>query len=213
VGGVHCRRSTQRQRSGNSTGQPDARDASYRLSATVSHPGRLAAADLATEPPVTVMSVYVPSSDRAPDKIARKRTFVETWLAALAGMDPAARARLVVGGDWNVIARTHQPRYPGFLPFEYDLLDQLEDLGLHDAYRNIAPGVQAHSWYGRGGNGYRFDYLHVGTALRSRLQACEYVQQPRESGLSDHAAVTLSMTDVICPPMADLEPSVDGTLF
>lgn len=184
-------------------GRPD-------LAAAVSHPGRLAAADLATDPPITVMSVYVPSSDRAPDKVARKRTFLDSWLNLLADMAAEDRERLLVGGDWNVISREHQPRYPGFLPFEYDVLDRLQALDLYDAHAQIDPGAQAHSWYGRAGNGYRFDYLHLGANLRDRLTACTYVQQPRETGLSDHAAQTLTLAGVSGETADQPQP---GTLF
>ena len=183
------------------------------LVAAISHPGRLAVADLATDPPVTVMSAYVPSSDRALEKVARKRSFIATWLATLTAMSAAERGRLVVGGDWNVLTRTHQPRYPGFLSFEYDLFDQLEHLGLFDAYAQLAPGVQVHSWYGRAGNGYRFDYLHLGSSLRTLLRSCDYVQEPRESGLTDHAAVTLTMDGVTGQPVGARDRHMDDALF
>ncbi|MGC4750725.1 hypothetical protein ACLQ28_34465, partial [Micromonospora sp. DT201] len=91
-------------------------------------------------------------------------------------------------GDYNVISRDHQPRYPGFRPFEYDFLDALALLGLCDVHRTLHPDVQTHSWIGRAGNGYRFDYLHAGPGLLSHLAAAAYLNQPRLEGLSDHLA-------------------------
>lgn len=166
-------------------------------------PGRVVAARiLGTR--TTVIGVYVPSSDRAPEKLARKRDFLTSLLAALHSLPEQTRAHLVLGGDYNVIARDHQPSYRSFLPFEYALLDSLQDLGLSDAYTGRQITTQPHSWIGRTGNGYRFDYFHVGTALRERVIDCSYLHQPREQKLSDHAAVTLTL-DVPSPA----RPSTD----
>ncbi|WP_431893329.1 exodeoxyribonuclease III [Micromonospora haikouensis] len=164
------------------------------ITAGLSIPGRAVAATVRTDPPVTVLGVYVPSSDRAPAKVERKRAFLTTLADTLDQMPADERAHLVLGGDYNVIARDHQPAYPGvWLPFEYALFDALTAAGLTDAHTHLTPGVQQHSWFGRAGNGYRFDYLHVGTALRDHLHGGDYLQEPREQRLTDHAAVTLDL--------------------
>ncbi|MEU7925138.1 endonuclease/exonuclease/phosphatase family protein [Micromonospora sp. NPDC049107] len=160
------------------------------LSAGLSLPGRAPAVTLDTHPAVTILGLYVPSSDRAPAKLAKKRDFLTTVTDALTRLSAADRAHLVVGGDYNVISRDHQPRYPGFRPFEYDFLDALDALGLIDVHRALHPGVQAHSWIGRNGNGYRFDYLHAGAALMPTVVSSTYLHQPRQAKLTDHAALT-----------------------
>jgi exonuclease III len=163
------------------------------LAAGVTLPGRVAAGTIAADPELTVIGVYVPSSDRAPDKVSRKRDFIATLLTAVDNIPAAERATLVLGGDYNVITRDHQPRYPGFLPFEYAMLDALESHDLVDAYQHCSPGVQAHSWIGRSGNGYRFDYFHVGQALVDHIVDCSYLHEPRELKLTDHAAAALTL--------------------
>ncbi|KXK62132.1 hypothetical protein AWW66_09845 [Micromonospora rosaria] len=164
------------------------------ITAGLSIPGRAVAATTHTEPQVTVLGVYVPSSDRANDKVERKRAFVDSLVTVIGALPVGERAHLVLGGDYNVISRDHQPPYPGvWLPFEYALFDALNAAGLTDAHQHLAPGVQQHSWFGRAGNGYRYDYLHVGTGLLDQLRAGEYLQEPRERRLSDHAAVTLGL--------------------
>jgi len=163
------------------------------LVAGVSLPGRVAAATIDSRPELTVVGIYVPSSDRAPDKLARKRDFVTSLLAAVDRFPDTVRGSLVLSGDYNVITRDHQPPYPGFLPFEYQMLDTLEDHGLVDAHQHCSPGVQAHSWIGRSGNGYRFDYFHVGATLTGRIAACSYLHEPRELKLTDHAAAALTL--------------------
>ncbi|RKN50443.1 endonuclease [Micromonospora endolithica] len=158
------------------------------LTAGISLPGRAPALTLDTDPAVTILGLYVPSSDRAPAKLAKKRTFLTTVTDTLTRLPTTDRTHLVVGGDYNVISRDHQPRYPGFRPFEYDFLDALTALGLTDVHRTLYPDVQAHSWIGRAGNGYRFDYLHAGPGLLPHLAAATYLKQPRLEGLTDHCA-------------------------
>ncbi|WP_147333578.1 endonuclease/exonuclease/phosphatase family protein [Micromonospora craniellae] len=180
------------------------------ITAQLSIPGRAVAATTHTDPPVTVLGVYVPSSDRAPAKVARKRTFLASLVDTLDRMPDHEKAHLVLGGDYNVIPRDHQPPYPGvWRPFEYDLFDALAAANLTDTHARLAPGNQAHSWYGRNGNGYRFDYLHVGRELRDRIRGGGYLHEPREQRLTDHAAVTVDldltvdMHDVFAvPPVA-----------
>ena len=160
----------------------------------VSIPGRVAAAVLDTTPPVAMLGVYVPSRDRSVDKTEKKQAFVASLLAALDGLPESLRDRLVIGGDYNVIARSHQPLHPGFLPFEFGLLETLEAQGFIDAHERCSPGEQAYSWIGRTGDGYRYDYFHVGRDLARRITGCAYLHETREQRLTDHAAVALELS-------------------
>ncbi|WP_084965909.1 endonuclease/exonuclease/phosphatase family protein [Thermoactinospora rubra] len=159
----------------------------------VSIPGRVAAAVLDTQPQVCVVAVYVPSRDRSQAKTERKETFIASLLKALAGLPGNLHRHLILGGDYNVIARTHRPLHPGFLPFEFGLLEALAEQGLIDAHDHLWPGAQPYSWTGRTGDGYRYDYLHVGPALVPRLHSCAYLHETREQGLTDHAALTMTL--------------------
>jgi exodeoxyribonuclease-3 len=160
---------------------------------TVSIPGRVAAAVLSTSPAVAVLGIYVPSRDRSASKTEKKQAFIASLLAAVDALPDELRERLVICGDYNVIARTHRPLHPGFLPFEFGLLEALEAHGLADAHERCSPGVQPYSWIGRTGDGYRYDYFHVGRALAERIMACAYLHETRERRLTDHAAVTLEL--------------------
>jgi exodeoxyribonuclease-3 len=180
------------------------------MSAAVTLPGRAAVVTIHAGIDITVLGLYVPSSDRAPHKVAKKRAFLASVLTAL---EKAERGAFVVGGDYNVISRDHQPNYAAFLPFEYQFLDALVGLGLTEAHRHLHPGIQVHSWYGRGGNGYQFDYFHTGPALTGLVDGCSYVQEPRERGLSDHAAVTLTVNVGTPPTPPSPTLTAAGTLF
>lgn len=152
-------------------------------------PWRVSAVLLDTAPEIAVVAVYVPSRDRSPAKIARKQAFIASLLEGLGALPEPLRRNLVVVGDYNVIARRHDPPLPGFLPYEYAMHDTLEDLGLRPAHELVRGDGHPHSWIGRTGNGYLYDYIHVGVGLRPRVQRCAYLHDPRTRGLSDHAAV------------------------
>jgi exodeoxyribonuclease-3 len=161
--------------------------------ANVTIPGRVAAAMLDTDPAVAVLGVYVPSRDRSADKTEKKQSFVASLLRALDELPAELRDGLVLGGDYNVIHRTHRPLHAGFLPFEFGLLETVEAHGLIDAHERCSPDEQAYSWIGRTGDGYRYDYFHVGRDLAERITGCAYLHETREQRLTDHAAVELHL--------------------
>jgi exodeoxyribonuclease III len=182
----------------------------------VSVPCRVSAAVLDTEPAIPVIGVYVPSRDRSAGKTERKQRFIRTLIEAYDKLPTDLQQHLVLGGDYNVIAKTHRPLHPGFLPFEFGLLDGLRERGLTDAYEHLVPGEQAYSWIGRTGDGYRYDYLHVGPRLTGLIGACSYLHETRQLGLTDHAAMTLTLhtdaTPLETSDPAGTEASDDGTL-
>jgi exodeoxyribonuclease III len=98
-----------------------------------------------------------------------------------------------VAGDLNVVEPGHQPRYPVFGIWEYDFYRAFAAAGMTDAYRACHPDDAGHSWYGRGGNGYRFDHAFITSAHAWLVRDCGYLHGPRLQGLTDHAAMTLSL--------------------
>lgn len=158
------------------------------VTAEVRH--RLVASEVGADQAITVVGAYVPSRDASPAKIARKQRFL-SQMTALAGR--WAHERLVFLGDLNIVSRQHVPQFTTFRCWEYDALEALERHGLIDAYALLYPDEQAHSWIGRKGAGYRYDYAFVSAGLVPYLLDCEYLHEPRELGLSDHAAVVLTL--------------------
>jgi exodeoxyribonuclease-3 len=159
----------------------------------VSIPARVAVAILDTQPRITVAGVYVPSRDRSLAKTERKETFIGTLLECLHSLPADQRDHLILGGDYNVISRNHRPLHPGFLPFELDLLEALHEQGLTDAHQYLRPDDQEYSWIGRTGDGYRYDYFNVGSALTEHIDAANYLHETRQQRLTDHAAVSMSL--------------------
>lgn len=153
-------------------------------------PHRLVIDELADDPVLRLVAVYVPSRDASPHKIVRKQTFLGQLSAALRGVK--CSEHIVFMGDLNIVSRAHVPRYPAFKAWEYDALDDI-GAGLTDVFAEINPGVQAYSWIGRTGSGYRYDYAFVSPELMDAVLGCEYLHEPRERGITDHAAVLLTM--------------------
>lgn len=159
----------------------------------VTLPWRVAGVVLDTSPPVALVGVYVPSRDRSPAKVARKRVFIESLLDSVRGLPDSLRKRLLLVGDYNAVARHHDPPLPGFFPYEYELHDELGRIGLTPAHELRPRGSHPHSWIGRTGIGYLYDYVHVGVGLRRRVERCSYLHGPRTRGLSDHAALAVRL--------------------
>ena len=162
-----------------------------RLNVTL--PWRAVGVLLDTTPRVAVIGTYVPSRDRTAAKVERKRAFIGSLLESIDAFPDGLRRRLLLIGDYNVVARDHEPRLPGFFPYEYEMHDRLAELGLTPAHEICGLGTQPHSWIGRTGNGYLYDYVHVGASLHSRVERTAYLHGPRERRLTDHAAVSVKL--------------------
>jgi exodeoxyribonuclease-3 len=161
---------------------------------SVSVPARARGIVLDTQPQFAVLGVYVPSRDRSPEKIARKQRFITSLLESIEELPAAHRNRLLVLGDYNAVARHHEPALPGFFPYEYAFHDEFDRLGFGAAHELRPYGAHhPHSWIGRTGIGYLYDYAHLGPDLRTRLRRCQYLHGPRQQRLSDHAALALRL--------------------
>jgi exodeoxyribonuclease III len=159
---------------------------------SVSVPARAHGVILDTSPRLAVLGVYVPSRDRSPEKVARKELFMSSLLGALEALPKKTRERLLLLGDYNAVARDHVPALPGFFPYEYDFHERLRDLALAPAHELRPWGQrQPHSWFGRTGLGYLYDYAHLGSEVGGRLESCRYLRGPRDRRLSDHAALAV----------------------
>jgi exonuclease III len=139
---------------------------------------------------VTVAGLYVPSRGPKDRRNEDKRAFQAAAAAALPDLVAKPGHLLVVLGDLNVVEPGHQPHHSVFGPWEYEFYRAFAQAGLADAYRVANPETVDHSWFGRGGNGYRFDHAFTNAAAE-HITACEYLHETRALGLSDHSALLL----------------------
>ncbi|WP_322769592.1 endonuclease/exonuclease/phosphatase family protein [Frankia sp. Cr1] len=169
------------------------------LSVGIGHlPHRLAAATV-TVPGLrclAVVGLYVPSRGPRDQRNVAKRAFQSAVAAALPTL-PAAfgpSVPMVVAGDLNVVEPGHVPHHAVFGGWEYDFYRTFAAAGFTDAFRHRHPDTLDHSWYGRSGTGYRFDHMFCTDRHIDTLGDCRYLQQPRLSRLSDHAALAVDIT-------------------
>ena len=66
-------------------------------------------------------------------------------------------------------------------------------------------------WVGRTGDGYRYDYFHVGRELADRIAGCGYLHETREQRLTDHAAVDVAPGRGSGEPVGDQRPAGGGS--
>ncbi|GFH72842.1 endonuclease/exonuclease/phosphatase family protein [Streptomyces diastaticus] len=144
---------------------------------------------------IGVLGLYVPSRGPKDQRNVAKRAFQEAVTESLPRLLAAfPDMPVIVAGDLNVIERGHQPPHKVFGNWEYDFYDSFQAAGLTDAFRHLHPDEVNHSWFGRSGNGFRFDHLFVSTPHAERILACDYHQEAREVGLTDHAVMTLRLS-------------------
>lgn len=130
---------------------------------------------------------YSPSSDRRPDKLQKKKEFLEKVLGV--ANDENFQKRTLIFGDFNIISRSHEPKSTMFQKFEYDFYDGILDAGYVDLFERLNPGVVDYSWFGRTGKGYRYDYCFVSEGVCSIFGSCSLNHGTREIKLSDHSAL------------------------
>ena len=177
-----------------------------RLSTSVELSERIVVSRIEGDRPFTLVGVYVPSRDASEAKIRRKKVFLTQMTSLL--QDLPLDDNVVVLGDLNIVSRSHVPRYSAFRSWEYDALESISATGLVDAFAVLNPGVQAHSWIGRKGAGYRYDYGFVSESLVDRLRVCDYLHEFRLAGLSDHAGVVVALDHAGARSAPSLEPNL-----
>jgi exodeoxyribonuclease III len=143
---------------------------------------------------IRVIGTYVPSRGPIERRNEDKRLFQD----GVSQIVPefvlrADDGELVICGDMNVIERTHVPHYSVFGEWEYAFYESFLNAGLLDAFREKHDTVHEHSWFGRAGDGYRFDHFFISRRLSRFVSACSYDHGPRLRGLSDHSAMVLTL--------------------
>ncbi|KZM72228.1 endonuclease/exonuclease/phosphatase family protein [Nocardia terpenica] len=147
----------------------------------------------------SVAGLYVPSRGPKEARNVAKRAFQEAVAATLPQLaEQVEVGPCVITGDLNVVEPGHTPHYKVFGTWEYDFYRSFAANGFTDAFRLRHPDLVDHSWFGRPAkngsrNGYRFDHTFISTEHRDLVSDCYYEHQPRLDGISDHAAMILTL--------------------
>jgi exodeoxyribonuclease III len=143
---------------------------------------------------IGLLGLYVPSRGPRQRRNENKRAFQRAVTTALPGFLARFGGPVIVAGDMNVVEPGHIPHLPVFGAWEYAFYRSFLDAGMTDAYRAMHPLDCEHSWFGRGGNGYRIDHIFVTSRHAEQVRRCGYLHAPRRHGLTDHAAMTLTLS-------------------
>ncbi|MDX3224559.1 endonuclease/exonuclease/phosphatase family protein [Streptomyces sp. ME19-01-6] len=142
---------------------------------------------------IGLLGLYVPSRGPKERRNEDKRAFQEAVAKTLPAFLDQFDGPVIVAGDLNILEPDHVPHYRVFGDWEYDFYRAFTASGLTDAFRHLHPHITEHSWFGRSGNGYRFDHAFVTTSHVGRVQTCRYLHQPRQDKLTDHSVMTLTL--------------------
>jgi exodeoxyribonuclease-3 len=137
-----------------------------------------------------LIGVYAPSRDESPEKVARKRRFLAELLTIVGSREQKAA---VLIGDLNIVERSDRATDRVFQDWEYELYEELPNLGWLDAYRVLHPDRVDLSWADSEGRGYRFDHSFITADLSECLRRCEYLHETRDADLSDHSAMIIEL--------------------
>jgi exonuclease III len=156
------------------------------------HRGPAAALSLAGQT-IGLLGLYVPSRGPKERRNQDKRAFQQAVTQALPSFLAQFTAPVIVAGDLNVVEPGHTPHHPVFGAWEYDFYRSFTTAALTDAYRVLHPHTIEHSWFGRSGQGYRFDHIFITKQHTTQIRSCSYLHAPRRQGLTDHAAMALTL--------------------
>jgi exodeoxyribonuclease-3 len=151
---------------------------------------------------LSVASLYLPSGSANEERLRKKYTFMDKFLAFLRDVK-AQDLNLIVCADWNICHKEidlknwkANQKNSGFLPEEREWLDILyDDLGFVDAFRVVNQEPHRYSWWSNRGQarsnnvGWRLDYQVVTPKFKNKVISAEiYVEEK----FSDHAPVILT---------------------
>lgn len=144
---------------------------------------------------LTIIGLHVPSRGSAAFKNINKIKFQEQTMRILEHYNREnLNKSIIIGGDLNIVEPLHDPHYKSFGEWEYEFYHAFFTNGFMDAFRYLKPFThKEYSWYGKKGNGYRFDHFFVSKDLEDNITDVYYEQSPRKHGLSDHAAMVLKL--------------------
>ena len=147
---------------------------------------RIVAVDLATgDLAARLVGVYSLTNGMTAESSQRRRVFQHRLLDYLAQV---AGPGLCIAGDLNVVEPDHRPHLPAFEQHDYAFYTGMLSLGLRDAYRELNPLGQDHSWTSPRLGGQRLDHCLVGAAAGT-IRTCTYDYTTQQENLSDHAAL------------------------
>lgn len=143
-----------------------------------------------------------------PLKVTEGRKFWEDLEREIAKM---SREAFILLGDLNT-GRSGSDSDSYRFPFGREF-ETLLAHGLIDLWREKNVAAREHTWFYRGGTGFRIDHVLGNQLAADRLRACQYSHAERESGISDHSLIVLDVKAASAAhAMAESAPDMTGVL-
>ena len=152
---------------------------------------------------LSVISAYVPSGSRSPERQAAKFRFLDVFHPHLVELARSGR-EIVICADWNIAHREidlknwkSNQKNSGFLPEERAWIGHiLDEVGWADVYRRLHPQAteESYTWWSNRGQararnvGWRLDYQLATPALAASARASSIYKERR---FSDHAPLSI----------------------
>lgn len=135
---------------------------------------------------LNISGIYVPSRDTSPKKIERKKSFLNDAKSHISNN----KSIDIIAGDFNIITESHKPNYSNFFQWEYDFWNNLNYI---DTYDHKSDSNYEHTWIGRTGNGYRYDYILSSKKNSNRINKRQILEEPKFLGLTDHFGIEIEL--------------------
>ncbi len=103
----------------------------------------------------------------------------------------ASKTPYIMAGDFNSGLNYIDQEGNSF--WYEDEFKNLLNHGYRDAFRYVNGDLKEYSWYSHQGNGYRYDHTLVHESLLPIIKDCQYIHEWRESKLSDHSSMKLTL--------------------
>lgn len=111
----------------------------------------------------------------------------------LAQIEKNKDQNIIIAGDYNT--GKHYIDEKGATFFHSNYLEEFENKGLFDVWRELNPTKKEFSWYSNAGNGFRLDHFFIQEKLKDNVIDCYYKHSYREDNFSDHSLMTLELKD------------------
>jgi exodeoxyribonuclease-3 len=143
-----------------------------------------------------LVAVYVrpiTGGKRIEERNQKKQDFFRFWDSLLNMARDRVGSPLIFMGDFNT--GKHYIDEKGATFYGSNYIDEIESLGFVDAWRYLHANEREYTWFSYKGNGFRLDYAFLSPKIRDGLRDAYHSHFERESGISDHSVLIVSLKD------------------
>lgn len=119
------------------------------------------------------------------------RAKVPYWEALIQALAARSGESAVALGDFNTCRAFVDE--PGATDATAHFMDEVQQIGFRDLWRERNPDGREFSWFSHRGNGFRIDHAFFSPRLAGRAADVRYAHEVRTAGLSDHSMLVVDL--------------------